>query len=51
MAPGLGFALLCFSLIGLAIPVAVGFFTLRNKPDDGIIDSAPVSDEPLPPAS
>ena len=54
MAPGLGFALLCLSLIGLLIPVAVGFFTLRNKDEDGVIDAAPaapVVDEPLPPTS
>ena len=54
MSTGLGFALLCLSLIGLLIPVAVGFFTLRNKPEDGVIDAEPVatvSDEPIPPAS
>ena len=54
MSSGLAIALICLSLIGLLIPVAVGFFTLRNKPEDGIIDAEPivsVSDEPIPPAS
>lgn len=40
-----GIAMLCLSLILIAIPVVVGFVTLRRKP-------APVVDnEPLPPAS
>ena len=54
MSSGLAIALICLSLIGLLVPVAVGFFTLRKKPEDGVIDAAPVvpvSDEPLPPAS
>ncbi len=50
-----GIAMLCFSLILIAIPAVVGFFTLRNKPEDGVIDAVPVApysdDEPLPPAS
>lgn len=36
---------LCLGIIFIAIPVAVGFFTLRKKP------AAVVSNEPLPPAS
>lgn len=41
----MGIVFLCLSLIFILIPVAVGFFTLRKKPE------APVSNEPLPPAS
>ena len=44
--PTVGFVLLCLSLIFIAIPIAVGFFTLRKKPVE-----PPVSNEPLPPAS
>lgn len=40
-----GYALLCASVIFVAIPVVVGFLTLRKKP------AAPVSGEPMPPAS
>ena len=28
-----GFGMLCLALILILIPVAVGFFTLRNKPE------------------
>ena len=45
MPPAMGAALLCLSLLFIAVPVAVGFFTLRKKPE------APASNEPLPPAS
>jgi hypothetical protein len=41
----MGIVFLCLSLIFILIPVAVGFFTLRKKPE------VPVSNEPLPPAS
>ncbi len=54
MSMGLALALLCLSLIGILVPVAVGFFTLRNKSEDVAIDAedvTPVSDEPIPPAS
>lgn len=40
----LGISLLCVSIIFIAIPVAVGFFTMRKKP-------AASGDEPLPPVS
>jgi len=43
---GAGLAMLCLSLIFIAIPVAVGFFTLRKKPEEPII-----SNEPLPPTT
>ena len=44
-----GFGLLCLALIFIAIPFAVGFFTLRKKPaaSAAVIDI----DEPLPPTS
>ena len=55
MGTGLAIGLLCVSLIAIAIPVVVGFFTLRNKEEDGVINAEPVEpvsyDEPLPPAS
>lgn len=44
--PTVGFVLICLSLIFILIPFVVGFFTLRTKPQ-----VAPVSNEPLPPAS
>lgn len=43
--PAFGYAFLCLSVIMIIIPIAVGFFTMRKKPE------APVSNEPLPPAS
>ena len=42
----LGIAMLCVSIIFIAIPIAVGFFTMRKKPE-----AAPSDDQPLPPAS
>ena len=55
MSSGLAIAFICVSLIGLLVPVVVGFFTLRNKEEDSVIDAEPVEpvsyDEPLPPAS
>ena len=47
-AIGMGIAMLCGGIIFIAIPVVVGFFTLRNKPT---VAEAPVSSEPFPPAS
>ena len=51
-ATTMGVVFLCLSIIFIAIPIVVGFVTLR-KPKQGkaIVDSEPVSDEPLPPAS
>ena len=49
-AIGTGIAMLCVGLIFVAIPIVVGFVTLRKKPAEAEV-SAPVSDEPLPPAS
>ncbi|MBN1452710.1 MAG: hypothetical protein JW963_16965 [Anaerolineales bacterium] len=48
LSPTVGFVLLCLSLVFIAIPIVVGFVTLRKKPAEV---AAPVSDEPLPPAS
>jgi len=31
--PTIGYVLLCLSLLLILVPVAVGFFTLRKKPD------------------
>jgi TRAP-type C4-dicarboxylate transport system permease small subunit len=43
---GWGFAMLCLALILIAIPVVVGFVTLRKPaPVEGVI----VDEEPLPP--
>lgn len=62
LPPTVGFVLICLSFVFIAIPIAVGFFTLRVKPGDGaappVIDAEPspepvepVDDEALPPAS
>lgn len=40
-----GIVTLCVSILLIAIPIAVGFFTLRDK-----TDTEPISDEPVPPA-
>lgn len=45
MSPTMAFALLCVGIIFLAIPVVVGFLTLRKKPAPA--DTA----GPLPPAA
>jgi hypothetical protein len=44
-ATAMGIGALCLSLIFIAIPIAVGYFTLRKKPE------VVVTNEPLPPAS
>jgi hypothetical protein len=44
-ATTMGFVFLCLSVIFIIIPIAVGFFMLRKKPE------APANNEPLPPAS
>jgi hypothetical protein len=45
LSPTVGFVLLCLSLIFIIIPIAVGFFMLRKKPE--VVSS----NEPLPPVS
>ena len=56
MGTGLAIGLLCVSLIAIATPVAVGFFTLgkKDKDDDGFVDAVPfeaADNDPLPPVS
>jgi len=34
LSPTIGYVLLCLTVIMVAVPVAVGFFTFRKKPDD-----------------
>ena len=46
MPPAAGYAFLCLSIIAIIIPIAVGFFTLRKKPE-AVVEN----NEPLPPAS
>jgi hypothetical protein len=47
MPAGAGIAMLCFSLIFILIPIAIGFFMLRKKPEADAVSS----NEPLPPTS
>ena len=42
-----GLGACCFGIIFIAIPIAVGFFTLRKKAAEGV---TPVDNQPLPPA-
>ena len=42
-----GLGSLCIGILFIAIPVAVGFFMLRKKPEADAVSS----NEPLPPAS
>lgn len=44
--PSMGFVFLCLSLIFMLIPIGVGFFLLRKKPE-----AMPAGDERFPPAS
>lgn len=44
ISPTIGFILLCLSVFMILVPIAVGFFTLRKKPE------APV-DSVVPPTS
>ncbi len=46
-----GFAMLCLSLIFIAIPIVVGFLMLRNKPAAASTTPPMPPNEPLPPAS
>ena len=43
LPPTVGFVLLCLSLIFILIPVGVGFFTLRKKPEVTVEDVPPAS--------
>ncbi len=46
MPPAFGYVFLCLSFIMILIPIAVGFFMLRKKPEVSALPN-----EPLPPAS
>jgi hypothetical protein len=48
MPASAGIAMLCFSLLFIAVPIAVGFFMLRKKPEAAVEIS---SNETLPPTS
>ncbi|MBI2331090.1 MAG: hypothetical protein HYU84_02765 [Chloroflexi bacterium] len=48
LGPGVGIALICVALIFILIPVGVGFFTMRKKPDAA---PAPTSNDQTPPAA
>ena len=41
LSPTVGYALVCLALILILIPGAVGFFTLRKKPDVEPVDNIP----------
>ncbi len=43
LSPTVGIALICVSLFLILIPAAVGFFTLRKKPESG--DATPPTTE------
>jgi hypothetical protein len=43
VSPVIGYGLLCLSLLMVLVPVAVGFFTLRKRPE--------AVNTPVPPAS
>jgi uncharacterized membrane protein len=47
-SPTIGYVLLCLTLLMILVPVAVGFFTLRKKPE---ATGVPDINEPIPPAS
>src|SRR5258706_9075369 len=44
--PAMGYVFLCLSIIFIIIPVVVGFFMFRRKPE-----SSTSSNQPLPPTS
>ena len=46
LPPTAGIVLVCLSVIFIAIPIVVGFLSLRKKPA-----AAPINNEPVPPAS
>jgi hypothetical protein len=47
LSPAVGIALVCVALIFILIPVGVGFFTLRKKPGEVVVESS----EPTPPSA
>jgi hypothetical protein len=52
-ATTMGLVSLCLSVIFIAIPIVVGFVTLRNKPEAPLapVTVEPIDNDPLPPAS
>ena len=36
LSPTIGYVLLCLTLLMILVPVAVGYFTLRKKPDAAV---------------
>lgn len=49
-AIGTGIAMLCVSVIFIAIPIVVGFVTLRNKPEEAVPVAAAPATPPETPA-
>ena len=46
-----GLGSLCVGILFIAVPVAVGYFMLRKKPESAMESVPPSNDEPLPPVS
>jgi len=42
-SPMIGYALLCMSVFMILVPAAVGFFTLRKKPETASVEVPPTS--------
>ena len=42
-SPTIGYVLLCLSVFMILVPGAVGFFTLRKKPETPSVDVPPIS--------
>jgi len=40
-SPTIGYTLLCLSVLMILVPAAVGFFTLRKKPEAAVISDTP----------
>ncbi len=51
MPAGLGYVLLCLTLLFIAVPVVVWFVTLRKKPEAATPPEPPQPPTPIPPAS
>jgi len=56
MNTGLAIGLLCVSVVAIATPAVVGFFTLRNTDEDNVVSAVPSApsysdDDIIPPAS
>ena len=42
LSPTIGYTLLCLSVLMILVPVAVGYFTLRKKPEAVVTDTPPM---------